>query len=115
MSLVEPKIVCIMPCFNRKDTIAKAIESVIHQNYTNWELIIVDDASTDGSTKIIKKYLADKRITLLQNQNNRGCFYSRNRALFYIKNLERSHKFVFSLISLMKVYLQDLYMGFSLE
>lgn len=86
MSLVEPKIICIMPCFNRENTVAKAIESIINQNYTNWELIIVDDASTDGSTKIIKKYLTDKRITLLQNKNNRGCFYSRNRALFHIKD-----------------------------
>lgn len=86
MNFIEPKIVCIMPCFNRENTVAKAIESIINQNYTNWELIIVDDASTDGSAKIIKNYLTDKRITFLQNKVNRGCFYSRNRALFHVKD-----------------------------
>lgn len=88
MSLIEPKIVCIMPCYNAEKTLAKAIESVTKQNYSNWELIIVDDASTDKSVKIAKKYLKDSRVTLLQNKTNRGCYYSRNRALYHVKDKE---------------------------
>lgn len=80
------KIICIMPCYNAEGTIAKSIESVINQDYTNWELIIVDDASTDKSVNIIKKYLKNPKITLLQNQTNRGCYYSRNRGLHHVKD-----------------------------
>ena len=86
MNLAEPKIVCIMPCYNAEKTLAKAIESVTNQNYTNWELIIVDDASTDNSVKVAKNYLKDSRITLLQNKTNRGCYYSRNRAIYHVKD-----------------------------
>lgn len=82
----EVKIICIIPCYNAENTIAKAIESIINQDYTNWKLIIVDDASTDKSVKIIKKYLKNPKITLLQNKTNRGCYYSRNRALYYVKD-----------------------------
>jgi len=84
----EPKVICIMPCYNAKETLAQAIESVINQRYINWRLIIVDDASTDNSVKIAKKYLKDSRVTLLQNKTNRGCYYSRNRALHYVKDKE---------------------------
>lgn len=80
------KILCIIPCFNSQDTIAKAVESVINQSHQNWELVIVDDASTDKSVKIIKKYLADPRITFLQNKTNKGCYYSRNRGLYQAKD-----------------------------
>ena len=52
MSLIEPKIICIIPCYNAEKTLAKAIESVTKQNYTNWKLIIVDDASTDKSVNV---------------------------------------------------------------
>ncbi len=86
MTPLEPKIICIMPCYNAEKTIAKAIESVASQNYSNWELIIVDDASTDKSVKVIKKYLNNPKITLLQNKTNRGCYYSRNRAVHHVKD-----------------------------
>lgn len=77
-----------MPCYNAEGTIAKSIESVINQDYTNWKLIIVDDASTDKSVNIIKKYLKNPKITLLQNQTNRGCYYSRNRGLHHVADQE---------------------------
>lgn len=82
------KIICIMPCYNAEDTIAKAIESIINQDYTNWKLIIVDDASTDKSVNVIKKYLKNPKITLLQNKTNQGCYYSRNRGLYHVKDKE---------------------------
>ena len=77
-----------MPCYNAEKTLAKAIESVINQNYVNWELIIIDDASTDNSTRIAKTYLKSNRITLLQNKTNKGCYYSRNRGLYHVKDKE---------------------------
>lgn len=46
----------IMPCFNSEHFLATAIESVINQTYTNWELIIVDDCSTDSSNQIIQSF-----------------------------------------------------------
>ena len=75
-----------MPCYNAESTIAKAIDSIISQHYSNWELIIVDDGSTDKTLKVIKKYLTHSKITLLQNKTNQGCYYSRNRALYHVKD-----------------------------
>lgn len=86
MGLEDIKILCIIPCFNAQDTITRAIESVINQSYQNWKLVIVDDASIDKTVNIIKPYLKDSRITLLQNKVNKGCYYSRNRGLFYSKD-----------------------------
>jgi len=81
------KILCIIPCYNAATTIKGAIESVVNQSYTNWELIVVDDASTDKSRKIAQSYAKKySNITLLENKSNKGCYYSRNRALYYSKN-----------------------------
>jgi glycosyltransferase involved in cell wall biosynthesis len=52
----------IMPCFNVASFIGEAIESIIAQSHTDWELIIIDDASTDETKQIINSY-TDKRIT----------------------------------------------------
>lgn len=69
----------IMPCYNCEKTIAQAIDSIIMQTYENWELIIIDDASSDDSRDIITKYMhEDKRIQLLINQSNQGVSYTRN-------------------------------------
>ena len=53
----------ITPSFNSAKFIAETIQSVQHQTHQNWEMIIVDDGSTDDTATIIKKYLnVDKRI-----------------------------------------------------
>lgn len=70
-----------MPSYNTAEYIAQSIESVIAQTYGNWELIIVDDCSTDNTDEVIKKYLGDKRITYFKNDRNSGAAVSRNRAL----------------------------------
>ena len=63
----------IMPCHNGEKYIAKAIESVIYQTYKEWELLIINDNSSDDSVKIINSYVSlDKRIKLLKNENNTG-------------------------------------------
>jgi len=52
---MSPRVSVIMPSFNRKEYLAETIESVLGQTYKNFEFIIVDDGSTDGSLEIIKK------------------------------------------------------------
>ena len=70
----------IMPSYNTAKYISDSIESVMTQTYTNWELIIVDDCSTDNSLEIIRSF-NDKRIIILQNEKNSGAAISRNYAL----------------------------------
>lgn len=71
----------IMPSYNTAKYISQSIESVLNQTYTNWELIIVDDCSTDNTDEIIKTYLGDNRIIYLKNEKNSGAAVSRNYAL----------------------------------
>lgn len=71
----------IMPSYNTANYIEASIESVQHQTYENWELIIVDDCSTDNTDEIVKPLLSDARIRYLKNEKNSGAAISRNRAL----------------------------------
>lgn len=71
----------IMPSYNTAPYIAESIQSVLNQSYTNWELIIVDDCSSDNTDDVVKPYLADGRIKYLKNEKNSGAAVSRNRAL----------------------------------
>ena len=71
----------IMPSYNTGKYIEDSIKSVLDQTYKNWELIIVDDCSTDDTEKSIKKYLKDKRIKFYKNEKNSGAAISRNKAL----------------------------------
>lgn len=80
------KILVIMPLYNREDLVGSAIESVLQQTYENWELVIIDDKSTDESLKVIEKYRDNPKITILENTENRGCYYSRNRGLVEFQN-----------------------------
>lgn len=70
----------IMPSYNTANYIEETISSVINQTYTNWELIIVDDCSTDNTDEIIKEF-KDDRIKYFKNKKNSGAAFSRNRAL----------------------------------
>lgn len=71
----------IMPSFNTGKYITETIESVLVQSYKNWELIIVDDCSSDNTDEIISTYLSDDRIHYLKNEKNSGAAFSRNTAL----------------------------------
>lgn len=71
----------IMPSYNTSKYIAETINSVIKQSYYNWELIIVDDCSTDDTDKAVESFLSDKRIRYIKNKRNMGAAVSRNRAL----------------------------------
>ncbi|GAA4311504.1 glycosyltransferase family 2 protein [Compostibacter hankyongensis] len=71
----------ITPCYNSRHYIADAIQSVISQSYANWEMIIVDDCSTDRSVAVIEKFLTDPRIKLYKQAQNSGPVLARNLAI----------------------------------
>lgn len=71
----------IMPSYNTANYIAASIQSVLDQTYPNWELIIVDDCSTDDTDAVVAPFLTDARIRYLKNEQNSGAAISRNRAL----------------------------------
>ena len=70
----------IMPSYNTAEYISDSIKSIQDQTYSNWELLVVDDCSTDNSVEIIKSF-KDPRIILLRNDENSGAAISRNYAL----------------------------------
>lgn len=77
-----PLVSIILPNYNNAKYVGEAIESVLSQTYTNWELIVIDDGSTDNSVEIIQKYAAqDERIKWLINATNKGVSASRNEGL----------------------------------
>ncbi len=76
-----PKLVSIiMPSYNRENTIARAIKSVSNQTYVDYELIIVDDGSTDNTEELIKGLNNDK-IIYIKHKINRGAATARNTGL----------------------------------
>ncbi|MFO7843779.1 MAG: glycosyltransferase, partial [Bacteroidales bacterium] len=83
ISLVEaPLITIIMPVYNAETTLETAIKSVLAQTWSNLEVIIVDDCSTDKSGLIIENYCKkDYRIRLIRNKTNSGSFVAKNLAL----------------------------------
>ena len=72
----------IMPSYNSSKYIAKTIDSIINQSYTNWELLITDDCSTDNTCEIIKEYTAyNQRIKLFTFLENKGAGVARNKSI----------------------------------
>jgi len=74
------KVSIIMCAYNVSAFIERAIESVLAQTYRNWELIICDDASTDNTIDLVKKYLPDNRIRLIRQPQNIGYLKNKNYA-----------------------------------
>lgn len=79
-NIVDVLISVIMPVFNQEKYLRMSIDSILTQTYENFELIIVDDSSTDESYCIAASY-CDKRIKLFRNSTNKGVVYSRNFAI----------------------------------
>jgi glycosyltransferase involved in cell wall biosynthesis len=80
------KISVLITCYNRANYIEDAIESVLNSSFNDYELIIVDDNSTDGTQAIISKYEnKDSRIRLYYNESNLGQFKNRNYAVSLAK------------------------------
>ena len=81
--MIQENLVSIItPNYNCVRFIAQTIESVLFQTYTNWEMIIIDDCSTDGSYEIAQEYaIKDNRIKVIRNEKNCGAAISRNKAI----------------------------------
>lgn len=76
-----PKISVLMTAYNRAKYIGEAIESVIRSTFQDWELIIVDDISSDATLEIAKNYASrDARIKVFLNEKNLGDYPNRNKA-----------------------------------
>lgn len=81
MKSMNELVSIIMPSYNTANYIGDSIASVLNQTYKNWELIIVDDCSSDDTDEVLAKYLYDERIRYFKNETNSGAAVSRNRAL----------------------------------
>lgn len=69
---MKPLITIVLPTYNGQRFISKSIQSCIDQTFQDWELIIVNDCSTDGTSDIISKFAAqDARIKIISNDNNK--------------------------------------------
>lgn len=78
----SPLISIVMPMYNSETFVSKAIDSILEQTYTNWELIIVDDGSHDHSVEVVMSYVEkNHRIQLLKNKKNSGIAITRNKAI----------------------------------
>jgi glycosyltransferase involved in cell wall biosynthesis len=71
----------IIPTYNRAHLVTEAIDSVLNQTYTNFELLVVDDYSTDNTKEVIKSY-SDSRLKYLPNTRKKGAQGARNTALY---------------------------------
>lgn len=82
---MSPKISVIMPCFNSANFISESIESILKQTFSDFELILIDDGSTDESLEIIRQYQqVDSRVVVVEKENT-GPADSRNRGVFESK------------------------------
>lgn len=80
--MTDPKLSVVMSCYNAQGTVQKAIDSIVNQSFTEFEFIIIDDASSDNTLEILSQYQKqDKRITILTNESNQGLSYSLNRGI----------------------------------
>jgi glycosyltransferase involved in cell wall biosynthesis len=73
----KPLISVIIPTYNRSNVVNRAIDSIIKQTYDSWEILIVDDGSTDNTKDIVEKYLKNNKISYFY-KNNGGVSSARN-------------------------------------
>ena len=106
-----PEISVIMPVYNAEKFLGEAIESILNQTFTNFELFIIDDASTDKSIEIIKSY-TDQRIIFIQKPINTGYANSLNMGIelskgTYIVRMDADDISMPNRFSLQEKYLHD--------
>ncbi|WP_336127584.1 glycosyltransferase family 2 protein [Mesoflavibacter sp. CH_XMU1422-2] len=83
---MQPLVSIITPMYNSEKFILKTINSVVNQTYSNWELMLIDDGSTDNTIQIVEDFKQKySNITLLQNPTNLGTAQSRNKGILEAK------------------------------
>ena len=75
---MQAKVDIILPSYNKDIYLEESINSIIHQEFNNWKLIIIDNCSTDNSKEIIRKYSENKKISTFFLKKNMGVSFSRN-------------------------------------
>lgn len=80
----SPKVSVLMPVYNAKEYLAEAIESLLKQTLVDFELVIIDDCSKDGSTELVSQY-SDPRIRLIKNEQNLGVARTLNVGLRFCR------------------------------
>ena len=73
-------------CYNSEKFIRETLDSIINQTYENWEIVIVDDGSTDNTSKIIHEYIKKGVLINYYKQENKGFGNARNKAIELSKN-----------------------------
>jgi glycosyltransferase involved in cell wall biosynthesis len=77
-----PHISVMIPTYNRVHLVGRTIDSILNQEFTDWDLVVVDDASDDDTTKIVTEYCGqDPRLHLVANKRNLGLTRNWNRCL----------------------------------
>ena len=79
--MIAPGVSVLMTAFNRERYVAAAIESVLAQTFSDFELVVIDDGSTDGTVAIARRYLSDHRVRVVVNDRNLGDYPNRNHAV----------------------------------
>lgn len=77
---MRPRVSVIVPSYNHARFLRPAVESVVNQSFADWELVLVDDCSSDDSVAVARAF-ADPRIRVLTNENNLGTYGTQSRAL----------------------------------
>lgn len=78
--MASPRISVVLPVFNREQRVAQAIDSVLAQEFEDFELVVVDDASTDRTAEVARGY-GDPRIRIVSQKRNRGSNAARNAGI----------------------------------
>ena len=79
----KPRVSVLMPTFNQASFISSALKSLLDQTMTQWELVIVDDGSSDNTHKLVEAYLTDSRFHYHRLDANQGLGAALNHALTY--------------------------------
>jgi glycosyltransferase involved in cell wall biosynthesis len=78
--MIMPRVSVIIPTHNRAEFLEKAIHSVLNQSYTDFEILVCDDASSDDTRKVVEA-ISDERIRFIRYEQNRGVIRVRNEAI----------------------------------
>lgn len=94
----NPRFTIITPTFNRQDLVQTTIKSIINQSFTDWELLVVDDGSTDNTEQVIQPFLKDERIRYIKKANsgqadslNQGSKYATGQFLTFLDSDDEAY------------------------
>ena len=75
---MRPFLSVVIPVYNREKFVSRCIDSVLRQDYTDFEIIAVDDGSSDRSVAVLQSYAGNSRFRLIEHPQNKGVMAARN-------------------------------------